>query len=115
MLRRLFYRSGFKVLIGLTGVSLLFAPLMFLSGHFGLVILGIALWGMGVHESIIPAAVSPMVAQRERGSAFGMFTAMYGVCAFAGNGFNGWIYDQSVIGAGAFCVITQAMAVLVFA
>ncbi|MDR3388136.1 Major Facilitator Superfamily protein [Paraburkholderia phenazinium] len=115
-LGRLFDRYGFKVLIGLTGVSLLFAPLVFLGGSFGLAILGAALWGMGmgVHESIIPAAVAPMVAQSRRASAFGMFTAVYGVCWFAGSALIGWIYDQSVIGAVAFCVITQAMALPAF-
>ncbi|MDN7184652.1 hypothetical protein M0D69_42905 [Caballeronia sp. SEWSISQ10-4 2] len=48
VLGRLFDRYGFKVLIGLTGVSLFFAPLVFLGGNFGLAILGAALWGMGM-------------------------------------------------------------------
>jgi predicted MFS family arabinose efflux permease len=114
VLGRLFDRYGFKVLIGLTGVSLHFAPLVFLGGNSWLAILGAALWGMGVHESIIPAAVAPMVAQSKRASAFGTFTAVYGVCWFAGSAFIGWIYDHSVIGAVAFCVIAQAIAIPVF-
>ena len=42
---------------------------------------GAAIWGLGVgvHESIIPAAVAPMVAPERRASAFGLFTAVYGV------------------------------------
>src|SRR5579863_4797757 len=58
---RLFDRFGFNVLIALTLVSALFAPLVFFGG-FWLALLGAATWGlgMGVHESIIPAAVTPM-------------------------------------------------------
>jgi hypothetical protein len=46
-----------------------------LGGNFGLAILDAALWGMGVHESIIPAAVAPIMPQLKRTSAFAMFTA----------------------------------------
>jgi predicted MFS family arabinose efflux permease len=70
ILGRLFDRFGFVVLVVLTLVSALFAPLVFLGG-FWIALLGAAIWGlgMGVHESIIPAAVAPMVpspAQRLR-------------------------------------------------
>ncbi len=116
VLGRLFDRYGFKVLIAVTAVSLLFAPLVFLGNQFGLAILGAALWGMGmgVHESIIPAAVAPMVTPSKRAAAFGTFTAAYGVCWFAGSALIGWIYDHSVIGTVAFCVITQAAAIPIF-
>ena len=42
------------------------------------------LWGvgMGVHESIIPAAVAPMVPPERRASAFGLFTGGYGIAWF---------------------------------
>jgi predicted MFS family arabinose efflux permease len=74
---------GFKALIGLTIVSVLFAPLVFL-GSFWVALGGAALWGlgMGVHESIIPAPVAPMVPSTRRASAFGAFTAGYGVAWF---------------------------------
>lgn len=79
---RLFGRSGFKVLIGLTPASRLFVPRVFLGRHSGLVILGAAVWGkgMGVHESIIPAAV----AQSKRASAFGTFSGVHRIW-FAGS------------------------------
>jgi MFS family permease len=60
---RLYDRVGFSALIGLTLLFALFAPLVFLGG-FWIALLGATVWGlgMGVHESIIPAAVAPMVA-----------------------------------------------------
>jgi len=115
VLGRLFDRYGFVVLVVLTLISALFAPLVFLGG-FWLALLGAAIWGlgMGVHESIIPAAVSPMVSSRRRASAFGTFTAGYGIFWFLGSAVIGILYDVSVPAVIAFCVVTQLAAVPVF-
>ena len=115
VLGRLFDRYGFIVLVILTLASALFAPLVFL-GSFWLALLGAAIWGlgMGVHESIIPAAVAPMVSPRRRASAFGTFTAGYGVFWFLGSAVIGILYDLSVPAVIAFCLITQLAAVPVF-
>lgn len=67
--------------------------------------------GMGVHESIIPAAVTPMVSPRRRTSAFGIFTAGYGVFWFIGSAVIGMLYDRSLVAVIAFCVCTQLLAV----
>jgi len=115
-LGRLFDRFGFKVLVVLTLVSALFAPLVFLGG-FWPALLGAAIWGlgMGVHESIIPAAVTPMVSPRRRASAFGVFTAGYGVFWFIGSALIGVLYDVSLPAVIAFCVVTQIIALPIFA
>lgn len=115
VLGRLFDRYGFIVLVLLTLASASFAPLVFL-GDFWTALLGAAIWGlgMGVHESIIPAAVSPMVSVRRRASAFGTFTASYGVFWFLGSTVIGILYDISVPAVVAFCVITQLVAAPMF-
>jgi MFS family permease len=115
VLGRLFDRYGFVVLVALTLASALFAPLVFLGG-FWLALLGAAIWGlgMGVHESIIPAAVSPMVSPRRRASAFGTFTAGYGIFWFLGSAAIGVLYDLSVPAVISFCVVTQLAAVPIF-
>lgn len=112
---RLFDRLGFSVLIGLTVVAALFAPLVFLGG-FWVALIGAAIWGMGmgVHESIIPAAVAPMVPAHRRASAFGLFTAGYGVFWFVGSAIIGILYDSSLSATIAFCVITQLASVPIF-
>jgi MFS family permease len=112
---RLFDRYGFAVLVALTLVSALFAPLVFLGG-FWAALLGAAIWGlgMGVHESIIPAAVAPMVATQRRASAFGTFTAGYGIFWFLGSAAIGFLYDFSLPAVIAFCVVTQLAAVPIF-
>lgn len=112
---RLFDRFGFTVLIGLTIVSAAFAPLVFLGG-FWAALIGAGIWGlgMGVHESIIPAAVAPMVPTGRRASAFGLFTAGYGVLWFAGSSAIGILYDVSLAATIVFCVIAELAAVPIF-
>jgi MFS family permease len=114
-LGRLFDRFGFAVLVILTLISALFAPLVFLGG-FWLSLFGAAIWGlgMGVHESIIPAAVSPMVSPRRRASAFGAFTAGYGIFWFLGSAIIGILYDLSMPAVIAFCMATQLAAIPIF-
>lgn len=112
---RLFDRFGFSVLVALTAVSALFAPLVFLGG-FWLALIGAAVWGMGIgaHESIIPAAVAPMVPVQRRASAFGLFTAGYGVFWFLGSAAIGILYDASLTATIVFCVASQLAAVPIF-
>ena len=69
---------------------------------------------MGVHESIIPAAVAPMVPVERRASAFGMFTAGYGLFWFLGSAVIGVLYDSSIPATIAFCMVTQLAAVPIF-
>ncbi len=103
------------MLVVLTLVSALFAPLMFLGG-FWPALIGAAIWGlgMGVHESIIPAAVTPMAPPDRRASAFGIFTAGYGIFWFIGSAAIGILYDVSLPAVIAFCVVTQLAAVPIF-
>ncbi len=112
---RMFDRLGIGILIPLTLVSAVFAPLVFLGG-FWPVIVGSALWGlgMGVHESIIPAAVATMVPRQRRPSAYGLFTAGYGVAWFAGSAVMGVLYDFSLTAVVIFCVALQLAAVPIF-
>ncbi len=112
---RLFDRFGFVVLVGLTLVAALFAPLVFLGG-FWAALIGAAIWGVGigVHESIIPAALAPMVPAQRRASAYGLFTAGYGVFWFAGSAAIGILYDASLTATIAFCVVTQLAAAPIF-
>ncbi|HEX7647658.1 MAG TPA: MFS transporter [Noviherbaspirillum sp.] len=112
---RLFDRFGIAILIPLTIVSALFAPLVFLGG-FWAALLGAALWGigMGVHESIVPAAVAPMVSRQHRASAYGLFTAGYGVCWFIGSALIGILYDRSLAATIVFCVALQLAAIPLF-
>jgi MFS family permease len=112
---RLFDRFGIVVLVPLTLISALFAPLVFLGG-FWVALIGAALWGMGmgVHDSIIPAAVAGMVSTDRRPSAYGLFTGAYGLFWFLGSAAIGGLYDHSVPAAVAFCMVAEFAAVPFF-
>ncbi len=111
----LFDRVGIWILVPLTLIAASSAPLVFLGG-FWLALIGSALWGlgMGVHESIIPAAVATIVPQQRRPSAYGIFTAGYGVCWFIGSVIIGRLYDVSVFGLIVFSVLVQMVAIPIF-
>ena len=112
---RLFDRRGILVLIPLTIVAAASAPLVFLGG-FWLSLIGSGLWGlgMGVHESMIPAAVATMVPQQRRPSAYGIFTAGFGLCWFVGSVIIGRLYDFSIPAVIAFSVAAQLLSVPTF-
>jgi MFS family permease len=112
---RLFDRVGLWILVPLTAISAASAPLVFLGG-FWLALTGSALWGlgMGVHESIIPAAVATMVPPERRPSAYGIFTAAYGVFWFIGSVVIGRLYDVSIAALIGFSVIAQVIAIPIF-
>lgn len=112
---RLFDRVGLWILVPLTVISAASAPLVFLGG-FWLALVGSALWGlgMGVHESIIPAAVATMVPQQRRPSAYGIFTAGYGVFWFIGSVVIGRLYDVSIAALIIFSVVAQIAAIPIF-
>lgn len=112
---KLFDRSGIWILLPLTLISAASAPLVFLGG-FWLALTGVGLWGlgMGVHESIIPAAVATMVPQERRPSAYGIFTGGYGVAWFVGSVIIGRLYDVSMTALLAFAVGAQLIAIPIF-
>lgn len=74
-----FDRFGITILIMAIGLSLGFAPLVFL-GNTSMVILGMVLWGIGTgaQESILKAVVAGMVPPERRGSGYGVFNTGYG-------------------------------------
>jgi uncharacterized membrane protein len=80
------------------------AGVMVFLGGFWSSLIGASLWGlgMGVQESIIPAAVAPMVSPDRRASAYGLFTGVYGVA---------WVGGSIVIGA---LFATSLLAIVVF-
>ena len=112
---RLYDRHGLKVLIPLTLIGALFAPLVFY-GNFTVALIGAALWGlgMGVHESVIPAALAHRVPAHRRASAYGLFTAGYGVAWFAGSVVIGVLYQWSIAAMVLFCLLCQIAAVPLF-
>jgi predicted MFS family arabinose efflux permease len=110
---KLFDRLGLLVLLPVTIVVAIYAPLAFFGG-FALSLVGALLWGIGLgaHESVMQAAVAEMVSQDRLGSAYGVFGAAFGVAWFAGSAALGALYDVSIDAAVVLAVVAQLLAVV---
>ena len=109
---KMFDRTGIWVLIPLTVLAAAYAPLVFLGGPWP-ALAGVTLWGlgMGVNESIIPAAVAPMVGPDRRASAYGLFTGVYGTAWMLGSLVIGALFGVSLGAVVAFAVAAQLAAI----
>lgn len=74
------------------------------------------LWGvgMGAQESIMKAAIAGMVPMDKRASAYGIFSAGYGLSWFLGSALMGILYDCSVSSLVVFSVVIQIAAIPIF-
>ncbi|MGE0599921.1 MAG: MFS transporter [Dehalococcoidia bacterium] len=104
---RLFDSLGLGILMLVSLLSALFAPLAFL-GNAPVALIGVALWGIGLgaQESIMRAAIAPMVSAQRRGTAYGIFNTGYGISWFLGSALMGILYDLSL---PAVIVFSSAM------
>ena len=66
---------------------------------------------MGVQESLIPAAVTPMVSPDCRAFAYGLLTGIYGTAWVLGSIVIGVLADVSLGGLVAFCIVTELAAI----
>jgi len=94
---RWFDQRGLFVLIPGTAIGAAVAPLVFLGG-FEDALIGTILWGLalGIHEAVMSAAVAGLVPEHARARAYGIFTALFGLCWFAGSALAGALYDVSL-------------------
>jgi len=107
--------------VGLTTlitIPLLTLPIPFLafSISYNMAIITALLWGavMGVHETIMRAAIADLVSIEHRGFAYGVFNTIYGVAWFAGSTIMGFVYDFSILDIIAFTVIMELISLIAF-
>ncbi len=112
----MFDKYGIKVLILSTLVAAPFAVLIFSITAKWALLLGVALWGigMGAQESILKSAVASIVPKRSRSSGFGIFQTAFGICWFLGSWLMGVLYDASPMWMVIFSVATQLIAIPFF-
>ena len=79
-----------------------------------LVWFGAAAWGaaMGLHESVLRAAVADLTTGTRTATAYGVFTALYGAASLAGDTVIGVLYDRSIAAVVAVVVVIEAAALL---
>ncbi len=109
----LYDKKGVKVLVWSTLLSAPFAPLVFCSRSVPALLLGVALWGvgMGAQESILKAAVTTMVPKESRATGYGIFECSFGVFWFLGSWLLGVLYDWSIPAMVVLSLLAQLSAI----
>ena len=105
--------NGVKALVWSTVISAPFAVFVFAFDSVPMLLLGIALWGvgMGAQESILKAAVTSMVPKASRATGYGVFECSFGAFWFLGSWLMGVLYDVSIPAMIAVSVIAQLAAI----
>lgn len=106
-------KKGVKALVWSTVISAPFAVFVFASDSVPMLLLGIALWGvgMGAQESILKAAVTSMVPKASRATGYGIFECSFGAFWFLGSWLLGVLYDVSIPAMVAVSVAAQLAAI----
>jgi MFS family permease len=109
-----FDRAGLRAVAAVPALTLAATPLVF-SESVATVIAGLALWGvaLGAAGSTIRAAVAHVVPARARGTAYGIFNAIYGSALFVGGLALGAAYDRGAGSAIALAVGLEVAALVV--
>lgn len=109
----LYDKRGVRALVLSTALTAPFALLVFGFQSVPLLLVGIAMWGvgMGAQESILKAAVSTMVPKASRATGYGIFECSFGVFWFLGSWLLGVLYDFSIPVMVAVSMAAQLAAI----
>ena len=96
-----------------TLISAPFAFFIFAIKSVPMLIIGIALWGvgMGAQESILKAVVTKMVPKNNRATGYGIFELSFGIFWFLGSWLLGVLYDVSVIAMIVVSIAAQVLSI----
>ena len=106
-------KNGVKALVWSTVISAPFAVFVFAFNSVPMLLVGIALWGvgMGAQESILKAAVTSMVPKTSRATGYGIFECSFGAFWVLGSWLMGVLYDASIPAMIAVSVAAQLAAI----
>ena len=109
----LYDKKGVKALVWSTVLSAPFALFVFAARSVPMVLVGVALWGvgMGAQESILKAAVTTMVPKSSRATGYGIFECAFGAAWFLGSWLLGVLYDVSIPAMIGLSVAAQLAAI----
>jgi MFS family permease len=112
---RAYDKIGLRLLIV---IPVLTAPIPFLAFAHSLwpVVAGVVLWGavMGVHETIMRAAIADLTPIEKRGFAYGIFNTAYGLSWLISGVVMGNLYEHAMPALLAVAVALQALSLPAF-
>lgn len=88
-------------------------PLLAFSHSYRLALASALLWGivMGIHETIMRAAIADLAPVNRRGIAYGIFNTVYGTSWFLGSMLMGLLYNISISYIILFTIAVEAISV----
>ncbi len=106
-------KKGVRALVWSTLISAPFSIFVFAFQSVPMLLLGIALWGvgMGAQESILKAAVTNLVPKQSRATGYGIFECSFGIFWFLGSWSLGVLYEVSIPAMIALSVAAQLAAI----
>jgi MFS family permease len=109
----LYDKKGVRALAWSTLLSAPFAIFVFVFDSVPALLLGVALWGvgMGAQESILKASVTKLVPKSSRATGYGIFECSFGLFWFLGSWLLGVLYDVSIPAMVILSVAAQVAAV----
>jgi len=109
----MFDRWKALALVVSTLLSCTFSIFIFVISTRWSVIVGVALWGigMGAQESILKAAVTTLVPKQSRATGYGVFECSFGIFWFIGSWLLGALYDYSLTAMVLVSLIAQVAAI----
>jgi len=112
---RMFDRYGIVILVLGTFISMLSLPLGFLGGSSA-AIASVGCWaiGVGAQDACLRSGISQVVSMNKRGSAFGSFNGVWGICWFAGTMAMGLLYSHSMVALVVLGVAAQLASAILF-
>jgi MFS family permease len=112
---RMFDRFGIVILVVGTFISVLSLPLGFLGGSSA-AIASVGCWatGLGAQDACLRSGISQVVSMNKRGSAFGSFNGVWGVCWFAGTLAMGLLYAHSMMALVVLGATAQLASAIMF-
>ncbi|MEJ5362066.1 MAG: MFS transporter [Spirochaetota bacterium] len=113
---RLYDKKGLKVLFIIPVMSAI-VPVLTFAFNWIAVTIGIILWGlvMAIHETIMRAAIADLTSLKKRGTGYGIFNTVYGLCMFIGASVMGWLYEINISYIIAFAIVSEVIALVIFA
>jgi len=112
---RTYDRIGFLSLIIIPVLTIPIGILGFSQSQV-LVIIAVVLWGavMGIHETIMRAAIADIISSNHRGKAYGIFNTLYGVAMLIGGAAMGFLYEMSPNNIVVFVLGIEVLALIAF-
>ena len=110
---KLYDRIGLSCLFAIPFLTVLL-PFFAFSHTYSIVLFSIILWGaiMGIHETIMRAAVADLTPLSRRATAYGIFNMIYGLAWLMGSSLIGLLYSVSLKLIIVWVGVAEAISVL---